>query len=871
MKKLKNLFCILLTLVLCFSSLSAFAISDKNALTVLDDLGIMEKNFVPYFKPAFTREAFAQALTKMLNADASIEYAESLASDSDKGYVNYVVDMNLMELDEEGKFNPKGNLTYDVAIKAFVRLLGYSYEGCDYQKLARSLGIMEKVVIEDFNRLQHDEVAKMIINVLPIVRVVHTENQQIELSSLLEQLELTHRAGRILANDNLGVTSVECEDGYVNIDGVIYKADIAITDDMVGRSVHFYTKRINGDEVVVSIYTEYQKEAIVINAADYNGAKIDGSGIEINYGDNEKVRIPHTANIIVNSRPNDITLALLSKFDCGEIYVLDSDNDGDYDFVNMIFLKTDIVLNASSWYERVTTQYLSEKVELSKLQKDVTVYKNGEKATFADIKSGDIIGIACDKWKIEGGEVKYDYTKAQRISLYLSDRTVVGDFSAIDDDGAYTINDRVYRVNNIMNKVKLSSEKPDLVLGESYIFKLDYFGAISDFEEDKNGSVMEYGYLIKSGLDGVLNKKLQSKILTVDNKVEIFDYSDRFKLNGSTKKVSDFSATPTALDNRQVIRYKLNYDGKISKIETADAIGSSLKKDGTTFSTESNSYGEEEYTEKLSGFADFRTRVSSNTVAFFVPLPDATDIEDGDFTAGSSELFINGTSYKYDAYDIKEMGITGCMVAYASGTEIADTSRYYMVGKIKGTPDGEIMELYGYEGKITASFDAGKVVFKDRIDIPGLKKADETEIPGSFANVKKGDLIKVSLNSRKEILSAVRVFSIDNPISFGLPNTGYDCGYALLYDHSDEFFEFVVDKDFDNLHSVTPAERYNAPFMKVAFGSIPVYDMREDTITAVSSDFTKIPDFKNNGEKVTIHMFWSSQKEMWNIAAYIWE
>ena len=886
-KMTKRLLCLVLVFVMLIPAGSVFADNFDPAL-ILEEIGIAEPVRFPYFHLNYTRGEFAKMLCNMdseyygngaseekgsdmltspINSSyyylsgssaESGSYADVMASDVK--YVAHVVENKYMSLDGNGKFKPNDKVTYNDAVIALVTLLDYdriAIEGggkpVNYINIAKRIGLTSGVSASADGLVSKDGLATMILNALEIAPAeISYDGAYVSKPTVLDSKNIVVGEAKLLATDTAGIGAPLCEEGYVNLGGNIIKTEKDVDNALVGKLVQYYVRK-NGSVKTLVALGDLSGETMTFSANDIYDVKFGNSQFEFKYGNNKTIKIPYTATFSVNGKPGDITKELFNAFESGELVVIDSDNNGSFDTVDMSICVTEVVDSASVDSKTINTRYTKKHLDLDQNDNVVAVYEAGREVSMAAIRNGAVVSIACDAYTITNGKISFDYSKAKFVKVYVSNRKVTGELEYISS-GEYGVDGRSYLSLPNLEVAENSGLKNKIETGNSYAFRLDSFGNICDYELTEAGTPMAYGYLMEGGEEiSGFDSRAQVRILTLDNEFVIYDMRDKYFVDGD-RYVQGSDAMPDVLKKRQLIRYRLA-GGKVAEIDTPTSLTLDAPKESRRYST------------NQAGFLDYKITLTDNTKVFIAS--DSDDADDANYVVSNTGKFVSMEYTTTEGYDIGDMGETGCVIVYESVTdEIDRTTRSYMVERFSKAINEDGDEVYrfvlhGQGGSITVdTVDRTEVLFKD-----SSTSADKT-----INSIGKGDIIRFTQNVSKQLLSIERIFCLAaepkfyDPYYTATEQSGKaHYGYGQFYQSNKTHFEFTTIED---LQEIKPEDKHVFPFKYT--GKVPVYNMKDNTITLYSSNYQSIPTYLNSAERVTVFVHMNIY-ELISIAVYIWE
>lgn len=863
----KKLLAFLITFIMMFSFFSAsYAAVSEESEQLFIEMGIFDKFNKGIFKDTYSRGQFAKTLCNIISDDLSVpsseNYASDIADNKYKDYINYMLALKLMSTDENGKFNPNGALTENVAIRSMVTLLEYDAlaqqkggRDEDYLFVAISIGLTKGVSIEDKNNLSQEETAGIVKNALEISPMVR-ENEKVsngDKPTLIEKRGITKLRGTVLANERIGMETKKAGKGYVNIEGEELYAAVDIPNEAVGTRVNYYVKdNAYTDEPTVIFLYQKNYDAVTIFANAIDAVSFGSSYIEIEYNDTESAKLSYKSYCWVNGKSMSVSRELFNAFKSGSITLLSADG-GMYDRVHMELAKTVVVDGIYAEKPSIIAKYSGEIIDMEDLDSDKLKIFLGKKAT--DIKAigeNSVISIFCDSFNIVEGEIIYDFSNAEEVVIRLG-KTLNGEIDSYSEsDGIATLNDVEYEYSDYYRWLTEGSDaqKSKADVGDNCTFLLDCYGQIVDYLSESIVGNMEYGYLIKGAYDTKgISGVLELKILCENGKIEIYDAALKLTLDGqSGVKSEGVILNGVDLSKKQLIRYKL-VNGLVKEIDTA-AVNSPKESKDTSLSPDvvltNNLY-------YASSF-DYHVAVSADTKIFVDHSEEGKEPQDRDFEvitkSGLMQKDYNGICYNMD-----EMNVADCLliIDQSLSGSFERLTAGYIVEKItssinKDGNNGYTLYLCGNNAKRELFVDEADVnLFTAVID--GEGKAVLTRVDGSklLQTIESGDIVRIKVNSFDEITYIERLFDF-NPEE-EIINTGsffndknIDMCPANLYKASSTTLAVNI-LDESQQDNITPNQIYVVSPSKTS-KTIPVYDVSRGKVEMVS-DYRLLPSYKN--------------------------
>jgi len=756
--------------------------SYNEAIGVLDALGIMETDSNGNFNPdkKVTRGEMAKiisvvmGITNLQSSAYANAYTDVTPSHPYYKAVCAVSEYGYMNGKSEGIFDPDGYITGIELTKVLVKITGYDIAAQSMGGFPSGyLGVASKYDIiagagnlyEPLSRLTFADMLFRAMNVeLMDVSVVSSESSQFtkntNASLLTQRFDTYYGKGR-LTDDGFttlkGVSRVG--ETQVSINNIPFMKGKVNTTGYIGCNVSFYYRENGGDKILLTIKPEHTETLVV------KGDTIEGTINNLSYqneGESRKrINVSNDFNLIYNGKAytgyTATQLNSLIKPQSGEVTFIDTDNNGSYDVLSVLDLKTYAVnyvatspyLFIGDIYERnELTTFFSDK------NKAVKIFRNGREITPQMLMKDTVISVAASMDK-------------EIITIYAGTEIINGTVEAIGDD-EIVIEGKDYKINK--SYYDFAAANPDEavlpVVGMNARFFLDVEGKISHIVENTE-KVSEYAYLYKAyqNTNGI-NNKIELKLFTGEGKWVETVLSDRGKFNGLRVK-DNRSSIMSELSSPQLVTYKMNTAGEVTVINTAIAPGEAnlentlikrpvldcaKAKRGWKVNSNVHAFG----TAKQQ---IYDMNLSTQTKVFVIPWnPEETE-NYRVVSRGSVSGSINTTSVQCEGYDLDEFNVASAVVAYnvARGTSISGSTAYVFERIVY------IMDESGdYTPMLYATGEGNSLVFpiSENANILDAKK---NKLRQTYKDLKSGDIIMIGVDRDTDVIGSVmRVVSIDN-------------------------------------------------------------------------------------------------------------
>ena len=416
----------------------------------------------------------------------------------------------------------------------------------------------------------------------------------------------------------------------------------------------------------------------------------------------------------------------------GEIKLIDSDNNGRYDVLDITSYDVYYVSSkAAATYEVVDNMLHSG--ENNKIKLDISsddnltiVNKNGSTVNFSSIATGNVVCVAASK-SDNGGTV---ITRA----VVLTDK-VTGTVSGTSGNDKITISNKEYRFSDLAPWVKDSS-KDAPKMQDSGTFYLDINGDIVAFSKNATSDNMKYGYIVSvNNSDDPFESDVALRIRSASGSEErVWTYkstrvngesaNDGYDVLNKLKTAAGYAAETDTNNVQQLVKYSTKTSGgktvldKIVTLTSSDvkSSGGEVSNDKLTRldTVDNKTFKYNSSSGKLTS-EDGKTIITltSSVIVFNVP-KSRSDYDDFSKTSVSSTFKNNGT-YNIEVYDVSTSNVPKVVVALGQDSTQAVNSAspvYVLTEKSQGTNDDGTMDLFkGFK----SSPDSAKSTFSDWI------------------------------------------------------------------------------------------------------------------------------------------------------------
>ncbi len=695
-------------------------------------------------------------------------------------YINKLTEMKIIALSDDKLFRPNDKITLNEAVKMLISVLGYSQLAenmggfpVGYSKLAGRLdfkltGGPDAMTVYQSYVLIYDALRSETydMNEVKNGNIIYKGSGETFLSKYFDIYE---EDGTVMQSSGISVDGKTSEGStndetarIVRINSEKYVTDLNFYD-YIGRNTHiYYYQKDDNDEKVIVYREDYEKRDNVtdIEAEDF----ISYENSVLTYRQEKKnkiIKLPIGAFIVKNGEAVRENVADALKIKKGNIRLIDIENDGTVDVVLVWEYKNYFaeIVNSDTFeiYDSVIKQ---NGVKLDADRRLVFIEDAaGNKKSFSDIEKGTLISVYESKPYVRA-VINKNSVSANLYSLSFDNGKHRAQLGKSESDKAWYDIDADFYNNYLKGKSyrdaagnELYTGDINLPLGMSVTYYLDVDGDIA-YITGLNLTEWIYGYLIKIRTD-VWEDTAFIKLYTQNDEIKVYQCADKVKIDGIQRK--DFAGISEGLKktekyrdnehdiNGQVVRFKLNGEGKISAIDTRN------------FNSDSEDRMSIHYTGSMNNawiwyhpgsFGNGKYFFSGATIKFFVPeLNKLSDASDEDFRL--LREFTDTRGYTFDSYRLNPKGANeDVMVVYGSASS-EELKGPYLVK--------QVYEELDANGDVIAKADLYSVESTDLISVIGKDgyRFEFTGADGVTYNADTGDILYVSVDSQGKAKSVV--------------------------------------------------------------------------------------------------------------------
>lgn len=690
-----------------------------------------------------TRGEWAKILVKYLQYNSlysNIKEKPYIDVELDNEYIReikVIKDLGLAGSTDRLEFLPKAPITIGDAAEMLANALGYNLNTTSSNlKSAAKMRILDGIRKNTAQGAVLDDLYAMLDNCLNIelmnVNMIY-EDSELEAGKtetvLSKYYDIAKKRGIITANTYTGLSEAAAAvgQGSICIDNVSYSLRYKNYGNLLGLTVEYYALDGGSGEIV---YIEPYKTNTIITFDAEDTDSCSEQSISYYNDDNKlkKASLSSDIDVIYNRKAYSGYGSLKNIIpDEGQITLYDNDGDSKFDVMLISEYKYYHVKSVDTKSECVYDSFTNEKLDFSSDGKDIEVYNSENmRVAVSGIKKDAVISVAESK--------NTDGTKL--ISIYQTTENITGTLISMDEDYA-VINDTEYKYSQGFSDMAKA--------GDSGIFYLNCLGKLVFYKADTSGS-WKIGLLYKVLCNTDEDDKIMMNIYTTEGDFVMYNVAEKVNVNSTTANPTGVGGDEYVYKNAvpgEAIRYMLNKDGEIYKLQFADK--------GTTLSSGEKVYQNELSLRELESGTQFYLRYNmfngtfakdANTVIFMAPPEEKWDDRNKFYTSMSLASDGKNYSYPYTAYvyDESEISVADILVIRAETSQsISIEAPLYIISSIEQVDmDGELeYKLTGFERGKRSTYYCEKELF----DQFALKKHDviqfEADRSGEIGNISK--------------------------------------------------------------------------------------------------------------------------------------
>ncbi len=679
-------------------------------------------------------------------------------NDENALYINFVNSEEYMVGFDDSQFRPKQRITYNETLKTLISMLGLDVMaelsgGYPNGYIAQAHEEDISIGLSGSDTVTKEELAQMIFNALQTeVLGMNIEGVSTDISlergeTLLKILYDIEEVEGIVTKD--GYTALTQRQGFnsnnVEINGVTYTNLSA--ESYLGYYVNAYVSYENDadGEIISMIPAEKRNNYREFYAEDIISVSLDKIEYETE-DSNETIKLEAGFDLIYNGKARLDYKASDLKPAYGNIRLIDNDRDNKYEVVfvdNLEYKQISRVNSTSGTVYFNDSSYL--KIDFDSDEYSYLFNSDGEKKALKSLKANAILGYAQES----------DFTV-----LYQSTLIAEGLLSQISDE--------YITIDGIQYEVSANCDTENIDVNSTVIAYFDNHNKVSVLEKQLLRTNEMYAYVIRSGYD----ESEQTGFLKVFDQsgAETMFIYEELKVNKNTLPALNASSL---IEKGSIVKITVNNENILKSVVTAEDKTTVQAYEGYTDKIFTKDYVNKSARYIGSPQSSFGGKfiVDNGTLIFYCE-------EDGDDVKvqmiKKSTLIHYTKPYNVTIYDCDNelnAGILHIVSKSKSKVKIEESSASYIVDSIKAVlnEDDEVIN------QVTLMRGGKSYVAKLSDDVLNNSEVyyiyNKTKYPDLFkgefsieTDIKKGDVIQYSKNSKGEIDNVVVLFSTSKGI-----------------------------------------------------------------------------------------------------------
>lgn len=651
----------------------------------------------------------ARALRYDGTLDAEDPFADVRRYESGAGELAFLKRKGIVFGDENGAFEGKKPITLNQAlvIAARATLNGYidykkiNFNSANFEALARKLNLRRGISeAADSETLTADSACMIIYNMLTaeamdLTSVTKTgngyTNDYAARGSLLSQYwNCDLREAIVSATDVTDLYGGKpLRKNQIMADGKVFSDESGVSGEYIGQNVVLIS---DSEDNIVYIFPSGNK----ITEIDFN-SDIEYENFSLDYYDDKgkrvKAKLSDGYSAIYNGKAYAYDGSSSAFEGNGSVRLIDNNDDGIYEIMNISKYKYIVIeelsYNDMAVYDRLTGQ---------------------DRICFNDFTDG------CRLYVVSGGIASSSDFSGLECGMVLR--------CVISEDGLYA---EIYACGeNFSGRVERLSESSLIIDGEEHEISDRYFDSskvavggeytfyLSDdgkiIHTSASGGNLEYGYVIGAAKkQGKIDGKFMIKLLDGSGDVNIYKTAERVTLDGKNIKSESDEFKNNFLDLQaktkyQLIKYSLNGDGMLNKIDTTTSNSATEEYVGSCNADDNLIcyIPREKLQYKTSQLFVQKFRINAKTALFTVPEKVGTSEEsvydESLFSKVDIGFLKNDGRYIVEAYDMSFNGVAKAVVIYTDEqSKVSSTSDVIVVDSIyEAAEDGGARKKMDY-------------------------------------------------------------------------------------------------------------------------------------------------------------------------------
>lgn len=691
---------------------------------------------------------------------------EHYASD----YVQYLTSLSILDGYDDYTFRGEQIITYGEAAKIIVKMLGYEIYAemaggwqSGYSKIAADLGINKGMAAGAGGKLTQKQAIRMIYNALDknICTLQMQGGTDFKFvtdkgeTPMSEWLKIEKTTGLVTSVGEATILHDSAEKNTLTVNGqklYLSQLDVAYTLGYYCEIYYYADDSEDAQALAAVAVLPDRNDVTVINARNVVEYK---DGYLRYYTDTRdfRVRIDAISEVALNGsavKSEDREAALTTS---NGTIIYNKISTGDIRTVVMIIAYDTYVIGGLNTSELMVYDKLdaTRQLNLNPDNGEVSILdEDGSKLAFSNLAVDDVLTVQQNAAK-------------DRTTVIRSSVKVPGEFLNYDKVEEYDITYIVDGKKYQLARDYIKNKKSDPSIGEKIRIYLDSYGDIAFIAPEKSTD-FQYGFLCKIVADETEDMVFNIKLYLRTGVFARYFTIDKLKIDGERPKtpegvIESLQQGTGGATTYQLVRFKLNSEGKIIEIDTAYR---GIQESANTLRIMYRGYTDtgvekEKLVYKPDNSFEHKVLYTSGTTTWMTA---AKDYEGNENVFKLGKKVVNGYSYAFNAYCAGENQLyPDVMLSYSMSADDVAEQKYGVIKAIEKTINADdepvITLVTGTKAGGDVSYTTtGNYLLDDVLSI---------NLPNSeIHKIKVGDFVQLSLNVLEQVVGMKVIYDCEN-------------------------------------------------------------------------------------------------------------
>ncbi|MBE5041021.1 S-layer homology domain-containing protein [Ructibacterium gallinarum] len=545
-------------------------------LRLLCGLGIFEANLLnssENLNVRVTRGEFAKMLVELsgfsnIGFEKKAQFSDVPVSDEISESIAVVTSLNYMSGMQDGSFRPHQEVSYETALRAVLKILGYEavIVNNDIYDLSRKLDIdLDKqkddtITVEEMGRFLF-----RVIKAKPAVMSDVDSYRPDSIDYMTKRWNLVRKQGQITATRYGNITTNPApEYDEVTVGLKQYQVMSNSLQEMLGEYIYYYAIEQDTENRIIAWWTNSSQARADIETEDICKLSEDCKQLSY-YLDNGKTKNLALSDVVLIKNGERLSSFTVNDIlDSEQLTITDRDQDGVLDTILVWKSKEYVVQSVATSSFMLTDQISGETLEVDPEDSErINYFLNDNMATIDSISKDCVLSI-------------YMGNEKQYVSIYINNTTSRGIVNEINmNDGEVRVDGITHPLSKQLQTKIETGAVSEMRTGDTYLLYMNYRGEIAWFRTD--GAASRYAYMMRAQLESGLDESILISVLDADGTIRECKTETRISVfigNNGKKYTSReaFEILKNNCDNVKedlvegIIKYRMNSSGRITAI-----------------------------------------------------------------------------------------------------------------------------------------------------------------------------------------------------------------------------------------------------------------------------------------------------------------